>query len=229
MINQYAQQNNSTTQNLYRSEYGFSIPGYRSYIATTPEHYENAYRLRHEVYCKELGWMPENPDGLEIDEFDKDAKLICVENDEGELIGTIRLLDECFDWMVEKFFAETISASVASIKAISCVEASRNAVLPRFRHKYLGKSRITVLDMMLCTAMDYIWDGLSRTHVLITAEPLMGVILRRRGGAIQQVGPIVTMPDQCKIASFLLDLEICKETYEIYHSCLSLHEEYKSV
>lgn len=156
MINQYAQQNNSTTENLYRSEYGFSIPGYRSYIATTPEHYEKAYRLRHEVYCKELGWMPENPDGLEIDEFDKDAKLICVENDEGELIGTIRLLDECFDWMVEKFFAETISASVASIKAISCVEASRNAVLPRFRHKYLGKSRITVLDMMLCTAMDYI-------------------------------------------------------------------------
>ena len=54
MINQYAQQNNSTTENLYRSEYGFSIPGYRSYIATTPEHYENAYRLRHEVYCKEL-------------------------------------------------------------------------------------------------------------------------------------------------------------------------------
>jgi N-acyl-L-homoserine lactone synthetase len=229
MINQNAQQNNTITENRYRCEHGFTIPGYRSYIATTPEHYEKAYRLRHEVYCTELGWVPENPEGLEIDEFDKDAKLICVETDAGELIGTIRLLDECFDWMVEKFFSETISASAASIKAMSCVEASRNAVLPRFRHKYLCKSRITVLDMMLCTAMNYIWYGLGRTHVLITAEPLMGVILRRRGGAIEQIGPIITMPDQCKITSFLLDLEICKESYEIYHSCLRLHQEYKSV
>ena len=86
MINQNAQQNNTITKNRYRSEHGFTIPGYRSYIATTPEHYEKAYRLRHEVYCTELGWVPENPEGLEIDEFDKDAKLICVETDAGELI-----------------------------------------------------------------------------------------------------------------------------------------------
>ena len=225
MINQNAQQNNTITKNRYRSEHGFTIPGYRSYIATTPEHYEKAYRLRHEVYCTELGWVPKNPEGLEIDGFDKDAKLICVETDAGELIGTIRLLDECFDWMVEKFFSETISTSVRDIRKLSCVEASRNAVLPRLRHKYIGKSRITVLDMMLSTAMDYVWHNLGRKHVLITAEPVMGVILRRRGGAIKQIGPIVTMPDKCKVASFLLDLEVCKETYEIYHSCLSLHQQ----
>ena len=225
MINQDAQQTTTITKNLYPSTNGLNIPGYRSYIATTAEQYEKAYRLRYEVYCKELKWIADNPDGLEIDEFDADAKLICVETDDGELVGTIRITDEHFDWMVEKFFSDTISTSVVDIKRLSCVEASRNAVLPRLRHKYIGESRITVLDMMLSTAMDYVWDNMGRKHVLITAEPVMGVILRRRGGAIKQIGPIVTMPDKCKVASFLLDLEVCKETYEIYHSCLSLHQQ----
>jgi N-acyl amino acid synthase of PEP-CTERM/exosortase system len=31
---------------------------------------KEAQKIRHEVYCKELGWEPENRDGLEKDSYD---------------------------------------------------------------------------------------------------------------------------------------------------------------
>ncbi|MDG1474080.1 MAG: acyl-homoserine-lactone synthase, partial [Porticoccaceae bacterium] len=109
------------------SNIGFVIPGYKSYIAVTQEQKDKAYRLRHEVYSKELKWVPESPDGREIDEFDAHAFLVCVENDSGQLIGTIRVIDSAHQWLCETYFAETITDGVDSIKSMSCVESSRNA------------------------------------------------------------------------------------------------------
>jgi N-acyl-L-homoserine lactone synthetase len=207
------------------SNIGFVIPGYKSYIAITQEQKDKAYRLRHEVYSKELKWVPESLDGREIDEFDAHAFLVCVENDIGDLIGTIRVIDSVHQWLSQTYFAETITDGVGSIKAMSCVESSRNAVSVDYRVKRLGNSKLTVFDLMLCTAMEFTREILMREHVLVTAAPIMGVILKRRGGAIRQVGPIVTMPDKYKIASFILDLSVCKDTYDLYHSCIALHEQ----
>jgi N-acyl-L-homoserine lactone synthetase len=205
------------------SEIGFTIPGYRSYIAVTQEQKDKAYRLRHKVYSEELKWVPETADGREIDEFDEHAIMVCVEDDRGEVIGTIRIIDSDHQWMSEKYFAHTVTDGIDSIKALSCIESSRNAVALDYRVKTLGDSGLTVFDLMLCTAMDFTWDILNREHVFVTAAPVMGVILKRKGGAVRQVGPIVTMPDKCKIASFVLDLTICRDTYSMYHSCMELH------
>lgn len=210
------------------SEIGFTIPGYRSYIAVTQEQKDKAYRLRHEVYCEELKWVPEAVDGREIDEFDEYAALVCVEDDRGEVIGTIRIIDSEHQWLSEKYFSHTVTDGIDSIKALSCIESSRNAVAPDYRVKTLGDSGLTVFDLMLCTAMDFTWDILKREHVFVTAAPVMGIILKRKGGAVRQVGPIVTMPDNCKIASFVLDLTICKDTYSMYHSCMELDNETNS-
>ena len=204
------------------AEIGFYIPGYRSYIAVTQEQKDKAYRLRHEVYSEELKWVSKAADGREIDEFDEHAAMVCVEDDRGEVIGTIRIVDSDHQWLCEKHFARTVSDGVDSIKALSCVESSRNAVAPDYRVKTLGDSSLTVFDLMLCTAMDFTWDVLNRKHVFVTAAPVMGVILKRKGGAVRQVGPIVTMPDRCKIASFVLDVTICRDTYSMYRSCVEL-------
>lgn len=206
------------------SEIGFTIPGYRSYIAVTQEQKDKAYRLRHKVYSEELKWVPEAADGREIDEFDEYAAMVCVEDDRGEVIGTIRLVDSRHEWMVDRYFLETISGSIEDIKKRSAVEVSRNAIDLKYRHKNLSECGVTVLDLLLATAVDSTWDGFNRRNIFVTATPVMGVILKRRGGATEQVGPIVTMPDNCKVASFLLDLEITRDTYTLRHSCKTLHE-----
>ncbi len=40
--------------------------------------------------------------------------------------------------------------------------------------------------------------------------------LQTSGGAIRQIGPIVTMDDGCKIASYQVDIEVSKDTYTPY-------------
>jgi N-acyl-L-homoserine lactone synthetase len=207
------------------SNIGFVIPGYKSYIAITQEQKDKAYRLRHEVYSKELKWVPESPDGREIDEFDAHAFLVCVENDIGDLIGTIRVIDGDVKWLADAFFVDTLPQGSAPIKKRSSVEVSRNAISPKYRHISISDSNVTVLDMLLATAVDCSWDLLNKKYILVTATPVMGIVLKRRGGAIDQVGPIVKMEDGCKIASFLLDLEITRDTYKLRHSCMALHEQ----
>ena len=61
--------------------------------ALTPELTTTAYRVRHQVYCKELGWEAERIDGLESDAHDHHS-LHCLmqAKTSGEFIGCVRLV-----------------------------------------------------------------------------------------------------------------------------------------
>ena len=52
------------------------------------------YRLRYKVYVEECGFeRPENhPDGIEIDEFDKNSVHFATKNENESIIGTVRLI-----------------------------------------------------------------------------------------------------------------------------------------
>ena len=52
------------------------------------------YRLRYKVYVEEWGFeRPENhPDGIEIDEFDKNSVHFATKNENENIIGTVRLI-----------------------------------------------------------------------------------------------------------------------------------------
>lgn len=54
---------------------------------------EQVYRIRHDVYCRDLGWEPVREDGLETDEFDRHS-LHCLlrSRDTGEPVGCTRLI-----------------------------------------------------------------------------------------------------------------------------------------
>lgn len=52
-----------------------------------------AFRIRHSVYCEDLGWEPVRADGLETDEYDGQARHCLVRNRAtGEHIGCVRLI-----------------------------------------------------------------------------------------------------------------------------------------
>ncbi|MCW8883824.1 MAG: PEP-CTERM/exosortase system-associated acyltransferase [Motiliproteus sp.] len=64
---------------------------FRIVPALTDELTEDAYRVRHQVYCEELGWEPVREDGMETDEFDKHSMHCLLQNaSTGEYIGCIR-------------------------------------------------------------------------------------------------------------------------------------------
>lgn len=51
------------------------------------------YRIRHDVYCRDLGWEPVREDGLETDRYDRHS-LHCLlrRRDTGESVGCTRLI-----------------------------------------------------------------------------------------------------------------------------------------
>jgi N-acyl amino acid synthase of PEP-CTERM/exosortase system len=60
----------------------------------SPRLLECSYRLRYQVYCLERAFLAADayPDGLEIDEFDRDAIHVGVVDVRGELAGTARMI-----------------------------------------------------------------------------------------------------------------------------------------
>lgn len=57
---------------------------------------EQVYRIRHDVYCRDLGWEPVRDDGMENDEFDRHS-LHCLlrRRETGEPVGCTRLIVAC--------------------------------------------------------------------------------------------------------------------------------------
>lgn len=55
---------------------------------------EQIYRLRFQVYCRECGFIQEKdyPNGVEIDAYDKDSVHFAAIDEEGYVIGTMRMI-----------------------------------------------------------------------------------------------------------------------------------------
>jgi N-acyl amino acid synthase of PEP-CTERM/exosortase system len=54
---------------------------------------EDAYRIRHQVYCEEFGWEPTYSTGLEVDEYDNHASHVLLRSThEGVPVGSLRLI-----------------------------------------------------------------------------------------------------------------------------------------
>ena len=71
--------------------------GYRRFFkvvpALTDELRAENYRIRHEVYCRELGFEAERPEGLEADDFDAHAVHCLVQSVSSDLyVGCARLV-----------------------------------------------------------------------------------------------------------------------------------------
>ncbi len=66
---------------------------FRVRIADTPALREQAYRLRHQVYCIENEFEPRSADGMERDRFDHRAPHALLYHRNGDLpVGTVRLI-----------------------------------------------------------------------------------------------------------------------------------------
>jgi N-acyl amino acid synthase of PEP-CTERM/exosortase system len=122
--------------------------GFRSRFAVVPAISENlveeVYRVRHRVYCEELGFEAVRPDAQERDEYDAHAvHLLLRQAGTGEPVGCARLvrpnpLDPTAPLPFERFCAASLDRSIVDPVRLprgTVAEVSRLAVMSQFRRR----------------------------------------------------------------------------------------------
>lgn len=113
--------------------------------ATTDELRNDVYRIRHEVYCEELGFEPVRPDRRETDVFDRHSVhcLLRSASETHELVGCTRMVlanpdERDAPLPFETLCRDTIDRSIIDPSRLpreSIGEISRLAVVSKYRRR----------------------------------------------------------------------------------------------
>lgn len=192
--------------------------GYRRFFRVVPAltdtlRAEN-YRIRHEVYCQELGYEPVRPDGLEADAYDERSLHCLVQSvASGDYVGCARLVlidpaaAQPDRLPFEVSCAQTLDRSIVDPLALErsrIAEISRLAVIGSYRRRPGEKERpisiaeedfgtpkrprqpYLALAVYLCLIALARHYGISTIFVL--TEPRLAANLSRLGVNVQQIG-----------------------------------------
>lgn len=128
----------SMTPSDYFSKYFQIVP------ATDEARKEATFRIRHSVYCDDLGWEHPRANGMEVDAYDAQS-LHCLvgSRNSGDYIGCVRLVctaasDPQALLPFEKTCADTIDRSIvdpAALPRSRIAEVSRLAIVGQFRRR----------------------------------------------------------------------------------------------
>lgn len=120
------------------SKYFTAVP------ALTDELRRTAYRIRHDVYCKEMSYEPVRPDAMETDPYD-DHSVHCLlkSKTDGDYVGCIRLVlarpsDPLCPLPFETLCRTAIDRAIvdpAKLPRERIAEVSRLAVISRYRRR----------------------------------------------------------------------------------------------
>lgn len=123
--------------------------GFRRYFELLPAldqpTRETVFRIRHEVYCRDLGYEPVREDGMETDDYDRHSLhcLLRTAGSEKVPVGCVRIVlarpeDPAYPLPFEKTSAAVLDRSIidpAQVPRKRVTEVSRLAVVSRFRRR----------------------------------------------------------------------------------------------
>ncbi len=104
----------------------------------------SVYRIRHAVYCEELGYEPLRADGMESDEFDARAAYCLLRSvSSGEFVGCVRLIladaaNPAAPLPFERLCGASLDRAIvdpARLDRAKIAEVSRLAVINRYRRR----------------------------------------------------------------------------------------------
>lgn len=125
--------------------------GYRQHFRVVPALTESLrrkhYGLRHDVYCRDLGFEPENENGLEIDSFDRHS-LHCLIRAivSGNFVGCARLVLADPDAPHQRLPFEHACASTLDRRLVDPEKIDRSKIAEISRLAILGRYRRRVGD-----------------------------------------------------------------------------------
>lgn len=166
---------------------------------------EAAYRLRHEVFAKELRWVPLCDDGLEHDVYDAHAKHFGVLRDR-KMLSYLRLVSPEHRYMLEKEFRALVSPDHDIRKAPDTREVSRLCVSFDERGTKVRTSIGTIGVSMLLYRQVYQWCIPNKVRYLyLVVEYKVLRLLKMFGFPCVLVGEPTRMPDGVTAAAAIMD------------------------
>ena len=166
---------------------------------------EQSYRLRHEVFAKELGWVPLREDGLEVDAYDDHAEHFGVFSD-FQLLSYLRVVRSGQMYMLEKEFSCLVSPDHEIRKDSETCEISRLCVHPYHRGAKVLTDIGLVGPSLFLYRETYWWcreQGVR--HLYLVVENRVFRLLKMTGFPCQPVGDAVRMPDGVVAVAALMD------------------------
>lgn len=168
---------------------------------TTSEELEESFRLRHEVFCKELMWVPESKDGCEMDFYDSFSERIGVFDPSGVLAGHARLILPPNRFMVDKEFRALLPEGYIVRKGADSAEVTRLCVRKGGR----APAESVNVSHLLYKGI-YQWSlGNGIRHLIMVVEMRYYRLLRLNGFPVEAANRFVKMPDGVRAAVITLD------------------------
>jgi N-acyl amino acid synthase of PEP-CTERM/exosortase system len=178
---------------------------------------EQVFRIRHNVYCRDLGWEPVRADGRETDEFDRHS-FHCLLRRRGthEPVGCARLIvarpeDSSHPFPFERTCSEVLDRSIVDPRQMTrstIGEVSRLAVLSSFRQRkgeegsavtmseedfqQSGtRTRFPFIPVSLYLGITAIARRIGVEHLFVVTEPRLARHFARIGFDIRTIGSSV--------------------------------------
>ena len=192
--------------------------GFNQFFELTPAldeaSLDQVYRIRHDVYCRDLGWEPVREDGRETDEFDRHSfHCLLRRRGTGEPVGCTRLIlprpeDPAYPLPFEDSCREVLDRSLADPARLprnTLGEVSRLAVLSSYRQRKgesgsavsvndddfggIGpRTRFPFVPVSLYLGAAAIARRFGIEHVFVLTEPRLANHFNRIGFDIRAVG-----------------------------------------
>ena len=169
---------------------------------------DQAYRLRHRIFCEELGWVQPDESGLEVDTYDHDEKTVCfgVFDGEGSLKACLRLIPTIRPTMLEDIFSFLIGPGHEYRKDAHTAEISRLCVAPEARKGSVqGNFGAHHVSMLLYKGV-YNWclqNGVRSLYLVVDEK--VHRLLKAGGFPCELLGEGREMPDGVKAVAALMD------------------------
>ena len=154
------------------------------------EEYLQAYRLRHQVFCETLGWVPSSPTGLEVDSYDASAIPLGLFSEQGILLGLVRIITPDQPFMLETDFVDLVAPGYSIRKEADTIEITRLTLIPSARKEGLSSAYLRLLFKGV-----YQWSLENDVRYLyMEVEERFLRVLDRMGFPSTPVGPAKHLP-----------------------------------
>ena len=177
---------------------------FQAQLALTTKQKHRVFKLRHKVYCEEMGFEPIRVDGLETDRYDDRSLHTSITHvASGKLAGTVRIIssdshDELLP--IEQHFSQQITNAELAPHNFSrqhICEISRLAVPEDIRCRgsvvQAGQSEVEnacckMVAISLYLQVINMCMRSGRVHAYVMIEPALARVLRRIGIHFIQIG-----------------------------------------
>ena len=210
MLSRGLADNVTETEGFYEKSFEVFIRegGFIVKSLTDDDEMNQAFRLRHRIFCEDLEWVPQSDDLMEIDGYDCHAAHIGVFDQDNTIVAFSRLVFPGTIFMIEKEFSSLMGPCHKIRKQNDTTEASRLCVAPESRRMLVNSDFGSHGLYMLVYKGMYHWCVMHNIrYVYMVVELKVYRMLQAKGFRSQMVGDPRTMPDGCVAVAALIDWE----------------------